>query len=57
MKGKVAIVYDVVFNWSVGPMGTSPRRVGVGDGKDVENLKACSAHTRGSKSVVQQNPL
>ena len=37
-------MHDVVFNWSIGSMGTSPLWVGVSDGKDVENLEARLAH-------------
>lgn len=50
-------MHDVVFNWSIASVGTSPLWVGVSDGKDVENLEACLAHARGSKSVVKQNTL
>ena len=50
-------MHDVVFNRSISSVGTSPLRVRVSDGKDVENMKACTAHARGSKSVVQQNAL
>ena len=50
-------MHDVVFNWSIGSVGTSPLWVGVSDGKDVENLEARLAHARGSESVVEQNSL
>ena len=50
-------MHDIVFNWSTSSVGPSPLRVGVGNGEDIEDAKACFAHPRGSESVVQQNAL
>ena len=50
-------MHDVVFNWAITSVGTSPLWVGVSDWKDVENLEACLAHAPGSECVVKQNTL
>lgn len=50
-------MHDVVFNWSIGSVRTSPLWVGVSDRKDVDYLETRLAHARSSISVVKQNTL